>query len=148
MMMVKSFEFNTANPGLDRGSVNDWEGKLIGKGIWQYEPLPNTAPYLTMTGSAVTLDAYIPTGHRLVRFEWKHTTSAGVDGLDATAVILSRIDKTLLWRIYAEAASTSSTTVVPFGEGYEYHNCRYRVSFNTSNTDLVYPKLWVQEVKP
>ena len=135
--------------------VPGWEARYIGKGIWDLIPQASSYYKMEMTAAAVTLDCRIPIGHRLVRFEWKHTSALYADSVDATAAILSRIDyvmplgaAVILWRLYYEAASTSSSTVVPFGEGYEYLAATYRLSFNTTNTDLIFPRLWIQEIKP
>ena len=133
--------------------VPGWRKRYVARGIWELRP--DTADHpdkLPMTGAAVTLDAHIPVNHRLIRFEWKHLDENLVDGTDATAAMLNRDDyeplSGVLWRIYYEAASISSTTVVPFGESYEYYRCRYQVSFNTTNGDWIVPILYVQELKP
>ena len=125
----------------------------MGKGIWQLIPYATPADNcIIMTGSAVTKLIPIPINHRLIRLEWKHTTGAYADDATATAVIFARHDMeptyaNLWWILYQEAASTSSTTVVPWGEGYEYLACQYRLSFNTTNGHFIFPKLWIQEVK-
>lgn len=133
--------------------VPGWRVKYVGKGIWELRPdTANHPDKLAMTGAAVTIDAYIPISHRLIRLEWKHLDENLVDGTDATAAVFNRDDYEplagILWRLYYEAASASSTTVVPFGEGYEYYRCRYQLSFNTTAGDWIIPILWLQEIKP
>jgi hypothetical protein len=134
------------------GAVDGWSTRYIAKGIWELRPVGAYPGKLLMTAGAVTSTAKIPFAHRLVKMEWKHLDENLVDGTDATAAILSRDDYiplgNVLWRLYYEAASVSSTTVVPFGEAYEYYGCSYVLSFNTTNGDWVIPVLWVQELKP
>ncbi len=152
---TRSYHYKESQPGLASTlDVSGWEATYIGKGVWRL--LPGTAAdrCMTMTGAAVTLRAPIPINHRLVKFEWKHTDDAYADSAAATEAIMSRLDyepqyvgTALKWRLYYEAASTSSTTVVPFGEGYEYVSCIYEVSFNTTNGHFVWPEFWIQEIK-
>lgn len=146
--MSSKYRYPDQTPGLtDRLAVLGWEARPIGMGIWGLIPSP--IRYMTMTGSAVTLNAAVPIAHRLVRFEWKHTNSSQADAAGATAAILGTMDSAtnLQTIIYAEAASTSANTVVPFGEGYEDYFTTYVLSFNTSNTDLIYPMLVIQELR-
>jgi hypothetical protein len=135
----------------DQYAISGWRGKSFGKGLWQLVPQPTTQ--MEMTGSAVTLDAFIPIPHRLCKFEWKHTDSSDVDNTAAVAIILSRLDQTaasvlgspLLTQIYAEAANTSASTVIYYGEGFEYATCTYRISGNTTNGHHIYPIITIQE---
>ena len=136
--------------------VPNWMVTYIGKGIWELRPAVDATYHnkLPMTGNAVTLGAYVPVNHRLIKFEWKHLDENLVDGTDACAAMLNRDDyipsppSGVLWRLYYEAASTASTTIVPFGEAYEYKRCRYQISFNTTNGDWIVPILYLQELKP
>jgi hypothetical protein len=132
--------------------VPDWKSRYIGKGIWELRPLGTYPGKLAQTGADMSVDARVPANHRLVRFEWKHLTSLLVDGTDATEALLLRDDYeplgAILWRLYFEAASISSTTIVPFGEGYEYMACTYRLTFHTTQGDWIVPILYVQELKP
>ena len=134
--------------------IQGWEATYIGKGIWRILPGTAASRSMAMTGSAVTLLAPIPINHRLVRFEWKHTDSAYAENTAATAASMKRLDyepgyvgAALKWTLYSEAASTAATTVVPFGEGYEYVSCMYEVSFNTTNGHFIWPEFWLQEIK-
>ena len=135
------------------GSVDGWSTRYLAKGIVELRPnVPANPGKLAMTGNAVTSTARIAFPHRLVKLEWKHLDENLVDGTDACAAIMSRDDfmplPNVLWRLYYEAASTASTTIVPFGESYEYYRCDYILSFNTTNGDWIAPILYLQELKP
>ena len=151
----RGFHKTESQPGFaSTMDVQGWEATYIGKGVWRIIPGTAADRCMTMTGAAVTLLAPIPINHRLIRFEWKHTDDAYANSAVATEAIMSRLDyepnsvgAALEWRLYYEAASTSSTTVVPFGEGYEYVSCQYKVSFNTTNGHFIWPEFWIQEIK-
>ncbi len=134
--------------------VDGWDERYIGKGIWELRPHIDDTYHnkIPMTGAAVEVTAHIPINFRLVRFEWKHLTAALVDGTDATEAMLIRDDNipipNLRWRLYYEAASVSSTTIVAFGEGYEYYRADFILRFNTTTTDWIAPILVLQELKP
>ena len=136
-----------SQPGLQSPIQGGLEFRYVGKGIYEVYPYPTRS--MTMTGSAVTLDFDIQFNHRLVKVQWSHAVAAGTDGADATAAYLYQYDPVSGRKVplYAETASTSSHTVAAFGEEYEYVAKRYQWSFNTTNTDLVYPKMWVQELR-
>jgi len=152
----RGYQYQERQPGLaGRMDVEGWEARYVGKGVWDLIPGTPSDRCMTMIGSAVTLDARVPIDHRLIKFEWKHTDSAYADSVVATAATLSRRDYDpnyagagLYWVIYNEAASTSATTVVPFGEGYEYLSAIYRLTFNTTNGHFIFPRIWIQEIKP
>lgn len=162
--MTKNFEINRLQgyqhvepqPGLmSTVDVQGWTARYVGKGIWDLIPGTPDDRCLVMTGNAVTLNAQIPVNHRLVRFEWKHTDGGYVDSSDACGAILYRIDYEptyagagLFWRMYGEVSTTESTTIVPFGEGFEYMSCIYQVSFQTTQGHFIFPRLWIQEVRP
>ena len=151
----KGYIYQEEQPGL--GTTVDiigWYANYVGKGMYQVVPNgPGADRCMTMTGNAVTLLAHIPINHRLVRFEWKHTDGSYVDSAVATAVTFQRHDyepvyANLWWTLYSETASTAATTVVPYGEGYEYVSTDYLLTFTTTNGHFIFPKLWIQEVKP
>ena len=152
----RGYQYQERQPGISgRMDVERWEATYVGKGVWTLIPGTPDDRCMIMTGNAVTLDAMIPINHRLIKLEWKHTDGSYVDSVVATAASLSRVDQEptyagagLYWVLYAEAASTAATTVVPFGEGYEYLNCRYRLTFTTTNEHFIFPRLWLQEIKP
>jgi len=152
--LQRGYLYQEEQPGLaGRLDIEGWEAIYVGKGIWQILPGTPADRCITMTGGVVTKLCHIPVNHRLVRFEWKHTDGAYADNATATAAIFSRHDYepgyANLWLVlYQEAASTSSSTVVPWGEGYEYLSCDYEFSFNTTAGHFIFPKLWIQEVKP
>ena len=151
------YRYREKQPGIGgRLDVTGWEAKYIGKGLWNLLPGTNADRCMVMTGQAVTRDAHIPIPHRFVRFEWKHTDSSYADSVVATAAYLYRVDNEpsyvtsttgLQWTMYGEAASTASTTIVPFGESYEYLDCIYRLSFSTTEGHFIFPKLWIQEIR-
>ena len=152
----RGYIYQEEQPGLSgRVDISGWAADYVGKGIWQIIPSYGNPEdnCIIMTGNAVTMLAHIPINHRLVRIEWKHTDSSYADNATATAASFSRHDyrpgyANLWWIMYQEAASTSATTIVPFGEGYEYLSCDYLFSFLTTNGHFIFPKLWIQEVKP
>ena len=147
-MSKRQFEgLDGLQPGLQGAYQGGGNFRYIGKGIYEVFMHPTT--YIAQTGSAVTYDLEVGFNHRLIKFQWKHTDNVNADNAAAAAIILySKCPVTsLLSTLYSEAASTSSTTIVPFGEGYEYLARTYRISTNTTNTHRVYPVLWVQEMR-
>jgi hypothetical protein len=139
--------FDGQQPGLQARIQNGGEFIYVGKGIYQVFLQPTR--YIAMTGSPVTQDLEIPFNHRLVKVCWKHTDANNADNGAATAAILYEVCPIsgLLFQLYAEAATTSSSTLVPFGEAYEYPSRTYRYSFNTTNNHRIYSSLFVQELR-
>jgi len=134
--------------GITRLDVPGWVGTYLGKRIWYLDPYPTR--YMTMTASVVTLDAFVPIPHRLVRVEVKHVDASNADNSTSTAYIFSRIDPDSGTNTIMDAnpALITSEHLAPFGEGWEYSSGVYRFSANTTATHRIYPSFYIQELLP
>lgn len=123
-----------------------WDQEFIGKR--QYV-LRLKAKTITMTGSAVTRALTILEWHRIIKIEVKHTDSAKDDSTDALTWYLERkfFDCSSGIALASYTSSTISDFIEAFGEKFEYPRAEYELSFNTTNTDLIYLEVYIQKTR-
>lgn len=128
-----------------------WIFKRIGKNI--YKIYRELSPYsITMTGANVTTKIPIPFPHRILRMHLYHTNSTYVASTDALAAILRRAAGSLTPErveedLFNETAIVASKITEKYGEGFEYEAGVYDLILNTTNTDLIFPILYVQKLE-
>jgi len=100
---------------------------------------------MLMTGSAVNFDFRIPRAHRLLRIAFKHTASTKADSTDSLSLTVKRLMESGLWKkIFEDTAILVADIDALFGEKYESRPQSYRITANTTNTDLLYVEVFVQ----
>jgi len=101
--------------------------------------------YIEMTGVNVIVELTVLKGHILKRLELKHTDSSKVESIDSLLITFQRrleMLDSLLHDLFEETACVKSDKRVIFG--YEYPSQTYRLTFNTTITDRIYPELYIE----
>lgn len=122
----------------------DWNVTPIGNGDYL---LTLKDKYIEMDTTDIITNLTILEGHILKKLELKHTTSnPKVESTDSLLITFQRILEeldALPHDLFEETACVKSDKRVVFNEGYEYPSQTYRLTLNTTNTDRVYPELYV-----
>jgi hypothetical protein len=150
--MVHYRKVHTVTPqNYVEGEIEGWVFQHVAKNI--YKIYPARSPHsITMTGADVTTALRIPFPHRLIRLHWRHTDSAYAASTDALAIILRRPEGSMTPEhfeedVFNETNIVKSKGTEKYGEGFEYEAGVYSVILNTTNTDLIFPILYVQKLE-
>lgn len=103
--------------------------------------------YVEMTGANVVVDFAILEGHILRRLELKHTDNVKAESADSLLITFQRrleLLDSLLHDLFEETACVRSDKRVIFGSEYAFPSQYYRLTFNTTNTDRIYPELYIK----
>ena len=123
----------------------DWNITYIGNGEYLIT-LKNK--YIPMTGVNVITEFAILEPHKLKKLELKHTNSAKAESSDNLKITFQRrmgLLDALLHDLYEDAVgTTASDKRFLFGDNYEYPSQYYRLTLNTTNTDRIYPELYIE----
>lgn len=130
-------------------NIKNWSVKDLGKRQFELVYTPSEGVhYMTLTGSAVTVDLQIPHAFRLQRVEVKHTDSAKANGTDAFTWFFQVLDWSdgLPFKIISYTASVVSDFLEDdFLEVYSYpQGSNFQFSLDSTNTDLAYLKVIIQ----
>lgn len=106
---------------------------------------PNNA--LTMTGSNLTKELFIPYTHRINKITLTHKDNTLVDNSDAFTFYFGLTDNQTPNRddflLYINA-ETSFSYIDKFGEGYEYEAAKWALVANTTATHKLIPIIYIQ----
>lgn len=110
--------------------------------------------YIEMTGVAVLTTLGILKSHILKKVVLKHTDNVKADSADNLKVTVQRGMGLLeaLWiDLYEDTVGTTASDIALIFEkydNYEFPTQYYRLSLNTTNTDRVYPEIYIQLARP
>ncbi len=102
--------------------------------------------FIPMTGANVVIEFGILEGHILRRLELKHTDSAKAESIDSLTITFQRrleMLDSLLHDLFEETTTKSDKRVI-FGSEYTYPSQFYRLTLNTTNTDRIYPEVYIE----
>ena len=103
--------------------------------------------YMEMSGADCVCEVTVLEGHILRKVELKHTTSdPTVESTDSLLIRFQRILEmldSLPHDLFEETACVKSDKRIIFGKEYAYPTQTYRFTLNTTNTDRIYPEMYI-----
>ena len=123
----------------------DWNITYIGNGE---HLLTLKNEYIEMKGSDVITEFGILEPHILKKIELKHTDNAKAESTNKLKITIQRrmeLLDSLLMDLYEDLKGTVKSDIrLIFEHNYEYPSQYYRLTLNTTNTDRIYPELYIE----
>ena len=131
----------------------DWTFQRFARNLYKVFPHDGLSNRIVMTGADKTTEIFIPFPFRWLRVHIYHTDNADSASSDALNLMIKRLatktghPSTFSEILFATTGETDSWLTVPFGIGFEYEAGIWQLTLNSTNTDRVYPVLYLQKME-